>query len=120
MSPGYRVHGLARLREKQKKTLGRKIQAQHHPRGCHKIRHFHFKADGSQTRCCHQQRRHPAQQNVEGQKEGRSRGQDSYRIPCNLPRRTSHTPAIHLQGVERSSNKNKILGPFRDHQIFPK
>ena len=52
---------LARLREKQKKAIGRKIQAQHHPRGCHKIRHFHFKADGSQTRCCHQQRRHPAQ-----------------------------------------------------------
>ena len=47
-------------------------------------------------------------------------GQDSYRIPCNLPRRTSHTPAIHLQGVKQNSNKNKILGPFRDHQIFPK
>ena len=63
---------------------------------------------------------HPVQQNVEGRKEGRSRGQDSYRIPCNFPRRTSHAPAIHLQGVERGSTKNKFLGPFRDHQIFPK
>ena len=36
------------------------------------------------------------------------------------PEEPAHTPAIHLQGVKQSSNKNKILGPFRDHQIFPK
>ena len=34
--------------------------------------------------------------------------------------RTSHSPTIHLKGVKRNSNKNKILGPFWDHQIFPK
>ena len=45
----------------RRKTFGGEIQAQYRPRGCYKIRHFHFKADGSQMRCSHQQRRHPAQ-----------------------------------------------------------
>ena len=78
------------------------------------------RADGSQARCCHQQRRHPAQQNVEGRKEGRSRGQDSYRIPCNLPRRTSHTPAVHLQGSRTRLHQKQISRSFSGPPNIPK
>ena len=84
-SPGYWIHGLAGFREEPEKTLGGEIQAQYHPRGCHKIRHFHFKADGSQTRCSHQQRGYPKSEDAESRKERRDRGQDSYRIPCSFP-----------------------------------
>ena len=57
---------------------------------------------------------------LKAEKKEEDRGQNSYRIPCNFTRRTSHSTTIHLQGVKETPNKNKILGPFRDHQIFPK
>ena len=57
---------------------------------------------------------------LKAEKKEEAEGKTPTRIPCNFPRRTSHAPTIHLPGVERGSNKNKFLGPFRDHQIFPK
>ena len=69
----------------RRKRLGEKYKPKHHPRGCHKIRHFHFKTDGSQTRCSINREDTQRSKMLKAEKGGRSRGQDSYRIPCSFP-----------------------------------
>ena len=45
---------------------------------------------------------------LKAEKKEEAEGKDSYRIPCNFPRRTSHAPTIHLPEVERGSNKTNF------------
>ena len=69
----------------RKKRLGESYKPNTIREVASQVQHFNIKANGFASGCCHKQRRYTESEDAESRKEGRDRGQDSYRIPCNFP-----------------------------------
>ena len=57
---------------------------------------------------------------LKAEKKEEAEGKTPTGSRATSPKEPTTPQPSHLKGVKRGSNKNKFLGPFRDHQIFPK